>query len=131
MKKSTSWPVSQTPTSSRCFNSEPQINQDLERTINKLNKSFFERYLEEMQQPKYSYSVERSKRGFKCQLRYIDENQIVQVTVDLRVVTKLVEMILKKLLIEDGVLSLRCELRGTNCEAYISLISNKDTVNVI
>ena len=112
MKKSTSWPVSQTPTSSRCFNSEPQINQDLERTINKLKKSFFERYLEEMQQPKYSYFVERSERGFKCQLKYMDENQIVQVRVERRVVTKLVEMILKKLPIEDGVLSLRCELRG-------------------
>ena len=75
--------------------------------------------------------MERSERGFKCQLMYMDENQIVQVRVDRRVVTKLVEMILKKLPIEDGVLSLRCELRGTNCEAHISLISNKDTVNVI
>ena len=121
MKKSTSWPVSQTPTSSRCFNSEPQINQDLERTINKLNKSFFERYLEEMQQPEYSYFVERSERDFKCQLKYMDENQIVQVIVERRVVTKLVEMILKKLPIEDGVLSLRCELRGTNCETHISV----------
>ena len=87
MKKSTSWPVSQTPTSSRRFNSEPQIHQDLERTINKLNKSFFERHFEEMQQPKYSYYVERSKRGFKCQLKYIDENQV-----DRMVIKKLVEM---------------------------------------
>ena len=50
---------------------------------------------------------------------------------DRKVVKKLVEMVLKKLAIEDGVLSLRYELRGTNCEAHISLISNKDTVNVI
>ena len=86
-----------------------------------------------MQQPEYSYFVERSERDFKCQLKYMDENQIVivQVRVDRRVVTKLVEMILKKLRTEDGLLSLRCELRGTNCEAHISLISNKYTVNVI
>ena len=50
---------------------------------------------------------------------------------DRKVVKKLVEMVLKKLAIEDGVLSLRCELRGTNCEAHISLIYNMDTVNVI
>ena len=50
---------------------------------------------------------------------------------DRKVVKKLVEMVLKKLAIEDGVLSLRCELRGTNCEAHISLIYNRDTVNVI
>ena len=87
MKKSTSWPVSQPPTSSHCFNSEPQIDQDLEMTISKLNKSFFKRYLEEMQQPEYSYFVERSERGCKCQLKYMDENQIVQVRVDRRVIT--------------------------------------------
>ena len=46
-------------------------------------------------------------------------------------IKKLVEMVLKKLAIEDGVLSLRYKLKGTNCEAHISLISNKDTVNVI
>ena len=46
-------------------------------------------------------------------------------------IKKLVEMVLKKLAIEDGVLSLRYELRGTNCEAHISLIYNRDTVNVI
>ena len=34
--------------------------------------------------------------------------------------------------LEDGVLLLRCELRGTNCEARIStLISIKDTVTMI
>ena len=32
---------------------------------------------------------------------------------------------------EEGVLSLRCELRGTNCEAHITLISRKDTVTLI
>ena len=46
-------------------------------------------------------------------------------------IKKLVEMVLKKLAIEAGVLSLRYKLKGTNCEAHISLISNKDTVNVI
>ena len=46
-------------------------------------------------------------------------------------IKKLVEMVLKKLAIEDGVLSLRYKLKGTNCEAHISLIYNRDTVNVI
>ena len=41
-------------------------------------------------------------------------------------------MIMNSLPLEDGVLSLRCELRGTNCEAHIStLMSSKDTVTVI
>ena len=50
---------------------------------------------------------------------------------DRKAVKKLVEMVLKKLAIEDGVLSLRCKLRGTSCDAHISMISNKYTVNVI
>ena len=45
--------------------------------------------------------------------------------------TKMVEMILNSLPLEDGVLSLRCELRGTNCEAHITLMSSQDTVTVI
>ena len=37
-----------------------------------------------------------------------------------------------ELQLEDGVLSDRCELRGTNCEAHICiLMSSKDTVTVI
>ena len=37
-----------------------------------------------------------------------------------------------ELQLEDGVLSDRCELRGTNCEAHIcTLMSSKDTVTVI
>ena len=41
-------------------------------------------------------------------------------------------MIMNSLPLEDGVLSLRCELRGTNCEAHISaLMSSKDTVTVV
>ena len=47
-------------------------------------------------------------------------------------VTSLVEIIMNSLPLEDGVLLLRCELRGTNCEARIStLMSSKDTVTVI
>ena len=85
-----------------------------------------------MQKPDYSYFGERSEQEFKYQLKYIDENQIVQVRVDRRGVMRLVEMILNSLPLEDGVLSLRCELRGTNCEAHIStLMSSKDTVTVI
>ena len=45
--------------------------------------------------------------------------------------TKMVKMILNSLPLEDGVLSLRCELRGTNCEAHITLMSSQDTVTVI
>ena len=41
-------------------------------------------------------------------------------------------MIMNSLPLEDGVLSLRCELRGTNCEAHIrTLMSSKDTVTMI
>ena len=42
-------------------------------------------------------------------------------------------MIMNSLPLEDCVLSLRCELRGTNCEAHIStyIMSNKDTVTMI
>ena len=40
-------------------------------------------------------------------------------------------MILNNLPLEDGVLSLRCELRGTNSEAHITLMSSQDTVTVI
>ena len=41
-------------------------------------------------------------------------------------------MIMNSLPLEDGFISLRCELRGTNCEAHIStLMSSKDTVTVI
>ena len=47
-------------------------------------------------------------------------------------VTGLVEMIMNSLPLEDGVLFLRCELRGTNCEAHIrTLMSCKDTVTMI
>ena len=77
-----------------------------------------------MQKPNYSYFGERREREFKYQLKYIDENQIVQVRVDRRCVMRLVEMILNSLPLEDGVLSLRCELRGTNCEAHISTYIN-------
>ena len=84
-----------------------------------------------MQKPDYSYFVDKSEKGFKCQLKYIDENQIVQLRLDRRCVTRLVEIIMKSLPLEQGVLSLRCELRGTNCEAHISLMSNQDTVDVI
>ena len=73
----------------------------------------------------------RVSEGFKCHLKYVDKNQIVQVRVDRRCVTKMVEMILNSLPLEDGVLSLRCELRGTNCEAHITLMSSQDTVTVI
>ena len=45
--------------------------------------------------------------------------------------TKMVEMILKNLPLEDGVLSLRCNLRGTKCEAHITLMSSQETVTVI
>ena len=46
--------------------------------------------------------------------------------------TRLVEMIMNSLPMEEGVLSLRCELRGTNCEAHIrTLMSSKDTVTMI
>ena len=46
--------------------------------------------------------------------------------------TRLVEMIMNSLPLEEGVLSLRCELRGTNCEAHIrTLMSSKDTVTMI
>ena len=38
-------------------------------------------------------------------------------------------MIMNSLPLEDGVLSLRCELRGTNCKAHIS--TYKDTVTII
>ena len=84
-----------------------------------------------MEKPDYSYFVDKSERGFKCHLKYVDKNQIVQVRVDRRCVTKMVEMILNSLPLEDGVLSLRCELRGTNCEAHITLMSSQDTVTVI
>ena len=40
-------------------------------------------------------------------------------------------MMMKSLPLEDLVLSLRCELRGTNCEAHITVMSNKDKVKVI
>ena len=41
-------------------------------------------------------------------------------------------MIMNSLPLEDGVLSLRCEPRGTKCVAHISaLMSSKDTVTVI
>ena len=51
---------------------------------------------------------------------------------DRRCETRLVEMIMNSLPLEDGVLSLRCELRGTNCEAHIrTLMSSKDTVTMI
>ena len=41
-------------------------------------------------------------------------------------------MIMNSLPLEDGVLSDRCELSGTNCEAHIcTLMSSKDTVTVI
>ena len=40
-------------------------------------------------------------------------------------------MILNNLPLEDGVLSLRCELRGTNSEAHITLMSSQETVTVI
>ena len=41
-------------------------------------------------------------------------------------------MIMNSLPLEDGVLSLRCEPRGTKFEAHISaLMSSKDTVTVI
>ena len=43
----------------------------------------------------------------------------------------MVEMILNNLPLEDGVLSLRCKLRGTKCEAHITLMSSQDTVTVI
>ena len=43
----------------------------------------------------------------------------------------MVEMILNSFPLEDGVLSLRCELRGTNSEAHITLMSSQDTVTVI
>ena len=43
----------------------------------------------------------------------------------------MVEMILNNLPLEDGVLSLRCKLRGTKCEAHITLMSNQDTLTVI
>ena len=84
-----------------------------------------------MEKPDYSYFVDKSERGFKCHLKYVDKNQIVQVRVDRRCVTKMVEMILNSLNLEDGVLSLRCELRGTNSEAHITLMSSQDTVTVI
>ena len=84
-----------------------------------------------MQKPDYSYFAKRSEREFKYQLKYIDKNQIVQVRVDRRCVTKMVEMILNSLPLEDGVLSLRCKLRGTKCEAHITLMSRQDTVIVI
>ena len=45
--------------------------------------------------------------------------------------TRLVEMVMNSLPMEEGVRSLRCELRGTNCEAHITLISRKDTVTLI
>ena len=50
---------------------------------------------------------------------------------DRRCETRLVKMIMNSLPLEDGVLSLRCELRGTNCEAHIrTLMSSKDTVTM-
>ena len=84
-----------------------------------------------MQKPDFSYFGERSERKFKYQLKYIDKNQIVQVRVDRRCVTKMVEMILNNLPLEDGVLSLRCKHRGTKCEVHITLMSSQDTVTVI
>ena len=61
-------------------------------------------------------------------MKYIDENQIAQARIDRRCVTKLVKMVMKSLPLEEGVLSLRGELRGTNCKAHITFMSNKDTV---
>ena len=60
-----------------------------------------------MEKPDYSYFVDKKERGFKCHLKYVDKNQIVQVRVDRRCVTKMVEMILHSLPLEDGVLFLR------------------------
>ena len=98
-----------------------------ERTTNKLNKflqKIFGRHAAaDIHCILYSYFVERSEQGFKCQLKYFDKKQIVQARIDRRCVTKLVKMIMKSLPLEDGVLSLRCELRSTNCEAHITLMS--------
>ena len=35
-------------------------------------------FFKEMEKLDYIYFVDRSEKGFKCQLKYIDENQIIQ-----------------------------------------------------
>ena len=51
--------------------------------------------------------------------------------VDMRRVPKLVKNLEESLPLAKGELLLRYELRGTNCEAHITVRSNKDTVKII
>ena len=53
-------------------------------------------FFKEMEKLDYIYFVDRSEKGFKCQLKYIDGNQIIQTKVDRRCVTNLVDISLRR-----------------------------------
>ena len=63
-------------------------------------------------------------------MKYVDETEVVQARLDRGSVTKLVEKLMQLLpieLLEDGVPSIKCELKGTKCKAHITVMSKYET----
>ena len=55
-----------------------------------------------MMKPDYSYFVEKSEEDIKCQVKYIDETEVVQARLDWGFLTKLVENLMQLLPLEEG-----------------------------
>ena len=80
--------------------------------------------------PDYSYIVEKSEKGLECQVKYVDETEVVQARLDSRSVTKLVEKLMQLLpieLLEVGVPPIKCEPKGTKCKAQNTVMSKYET----